>query len=606
MTGFDGEGGGRFGPGGAYAVRDPAAFARNLALAAERGARALTALLRQIEDGRNASALTDTLTDAFGALTRVGAYWTADPARLAQAQTRLFGRFFAAWQSAMLQAATGAGGWPLPKAADRRFSDPDWATSPFFAAIRQTYEATAAWAEELVEGADLDPPTRDKARFFLRQLTSALSPANFLLTNPELLKETAATNAANLARGMAMLAEDWEAGGGPLRPRQTDMGAFRLGENLASTPGKVILQNELCQLIQYERRTEKVFRRPLLIVPPWINKYYVLDLTPEKSLVRWLVDRGHTVFMVSWVNPDARHADMTFEDYIREGVLAAVDAVETATGEDRIHAVGYCVGGTLLSVALALMAARRDKRIASATLLTAQVDFAEAGDLKVLADARGIAGVENEMSRTGFLAGSTMAAAFNLLRAEELIWPYFVNGYFKGKKPLPFDLLYWNADSTRMARANHSFYLRNCYLENNLSAGRLTVGGKRIDLSKVKVPLYSLATREDHIAPARSVFAGLHCFGGPVRFVLTASGHIAGVVNPPARRKYRYWTGPRPEGAFEDWVSAATAHPGSWWEDWAAWLESLDGKRVKKKRRPGGRRLKPIEDAPGSYVRMRG
>jgi polyhydroxyalkanoate synthase len=345
-----------------------------------------------------------------------------------------------------------------------------------------------------------------------------------------------------------------------------------------------------------------VLKRPLLIVPPWINKFYVLDLTPEKSLIRWLVEQGHTVFVVSWVNPDDRHAEKSFEDYMKEGILEAVGVVEEATGEREINAVGYCVGGTLLSMTLGYMARREDKRIASATLLTTQVDFEFAGDLKVLFDADRIGGIEAEMQKTGYLEGSKMANAFNMLRSNDLIWPYVVNNYMKGKEPFPFDLLFWNADATRMPRANHSFYLRSCYLDNQLSKGKIVVGGETIDLKRVTIPIYNLATKEDHIAPAKSVFRSSSCFGGPVRLVVSGSGHIAGVVNPPSRKKYQYWVGGEPKGTLDDWLEKAEERPGSWWEDWHAWIESQDSARVSLQRSPGGTKLKPIEDAPGSYV----
>jgi polyhydroxyalkanoate synthase len=476
-----------------------------------------------------------------------------------------------------------------------------------FSALKQLYLATTRWAEELVDEAKgVDDMTRHKARFYLRQINNALSPTNFVLTNPELLKLTAETSGENLARGMRMLAEDVESGKGVLTPRQTDTTAFELGKNLATTPGKVIFRDAVCEVIQYAQTTDTVFKRPLLIIPPWINKFYVLDLTPEKSLIRWLVDKGHTVFVVSWVNPDERHANKGFEAYMTEGILEAIGAVEKATGAKKINTVGYCVGGTLLAITLAQMAASGDDRVVSATLLTAQLDFEFAGDLKVFAGADQIATVEAKMKQTGYLEGSKMATAFNLLRSNDLIWPYVVNDYLKGKEPLPFDLLYWNADATRMPAANHSFYLRNCYLENNLTKGRMRIAGERVDLSKVRVPVYNLATREDHIAPAKSVFVGSAFLGGPVRFVLSGSGHIAGVVNPPARRKYQYWTGGDPKGRYEDWLKSATEHPGSWWEDWARWLEALNDTRVKKRRRPGGGKLKPLGDAPGTYVRERG
>ncbi len=522
-------------PPSPYMVRDAETFARNLARAVEQGGRALAAYLKPHEEGKAADLIADATTEIVKTLGRIGEYWTSDPARLMEAQTRLFASYFAIWQSAIGAADPAAG-----NSGDRRFSDPEWNENPMFSALKQLYLATTHWAEQLVDEAEVDESTQQKARFYLKQINNALSPTNFVLTNPEVLKITAATNAENLVKGMRMLADDVSAGKGLLLPRQSDITAFKLGENLATTPGKVVFQNELIQLIQYTQTAESVWKRPLLIVPPWINKFYVLDLTPEKSLIHWLVEQGHTVFVVSWVNPDARHADKGFEHYMSEGILAALDAIEKATGERQANVVGYCVGGTLLAITLAYLAAGDEAgRVASMTLLTAQVDFEFSGDLKVFADADHIASVEAEMKRTGYLEGSKMATAFNLLRSNDLIWPYVVNDYLKGKEPLPFDLLYWNADATRMPCANHSFYLRNCYLENNLSKGRIAIGGRKIDLSKITVPIYNLATREDHIAPAKSVFIGCASFGGPVRFVLTGSGHIAGVVNPPARRKYQ-------------------------------------------------------------------
>jgi polyhydroxyalkanoate synthase len=359
------------------------------------------------------------------------------------------------------------------------------------------------------------------------------------------------------------------------------------------------------QLIQYAPTTEKVFKRPILIVPPWINKFYVLDLSPEKSFIKWCVDNGITVFVISWVNPNARLAKKSFEHYMSEGPLCALDVIKKATGENKVNAIGYCVGGTLLAVTLAHMAGKRDTRIASATFFASQVDFTHSGDLKVFADEEQIAAIERQMEERGYLDSRKMANSFNLMRSNDLIWPYVINNYFKGKEPLPFDLLYWNSDSTRMPAANHSFYLRNCYLENNLARGKMQIDGKTLDLGEVKIPIYNLATREDHIAPAKSVLLGSKFFGGPVRFVLTGSGHIAGVINPPARNKYQYWTGPKPVGADVDkWLAKAEEHPGSWWPDWLEWLKSHDA-AVVKARKPGGRKIEPIEDAPGSYVKVR-
>jgi polyhydroxyalkanoate synthase len=438
----------------------------------------------------------------------------------------------------------------------------------------------------------------------MRQIANALAPSNFVLTNPELLRETLMSNAENLVRGMHMLAEDIQAGGGDLRIRQSDSSMFEVGRNLAITPGKVVFQNDIMQLIQYAPSTEKVLKRPLLIVPPWINKFYVLDLTPEKSFIKWCVDQGITVFCVSWVNPDARLAKKSWEEYIREGPLAALDAIKQATGEEKVNAVGYCVGGTMLAAALAAMAVRGDERIVSATMFAAQVDFTYAGDLKVFVDEEQVELVERRMAERGYLEGKSMVTVFNMLRSNDLVWPYIINNYVRGKAPFPFDLLYWNSDATRLPAANHSFYLRNCYLNNTLAKGGMMIDNIPIDLKSIKVPVYNLATREDHIAPAKSVLFGSKYFGGRVRYVLAGSGHIAGVINPPDKNKYQYWTGRRPRSAnLDGWLAKATEHPGSWWPDWLAWLKHQDPTEAPA-RVPGDGALTPIEDAPGSYVKV--
>jgi poly[(R)-3-hydroxyalkanoate] polymerase subunit PhaC len=447
---------------------------------------------------------------------------------------------------------------------------------------------------------------RQRADFYTRQIVNAAAPSNFLFTNPVLLRATLSESGENLARGAQMLAEDIEAGGGDLKIRQSDMTRFDVGRDLGITPGKVIYQNDLMQLIQYAPATERVLKRPLLIVPPWINKFYVLDLTPEKSFIRWCVGQGLTVFVISWVNPDERLAAKDFGDYMRDGPLAALEVIGDITGEDRVSTVGYCVGGTLLAYALAYMAGKHDGRIASATFLTAQVDFTYAGDLKVFASTEAqVAAVEEQMAERGYLEGAKMAGAFNLLRSNELIWPYVINNYMKGETPFAFDLLYWNADSTRMPAANHSYYLRNCYLENNLAKGTLTEDNVALDLRRITIPVYNLATREDHIAPARSVYLGSSFFSGPMRYVLSGSGHIAGVVNPPAKHKYQYWTGDAPHGDdLNAWLRTATMHEGSWWPDWMAWLREQAPDEIDA-RQPGGGKHAPIEDAPGSYVKVR-
>jgi polyhydroxyalkanoate synthase subunit PhaC len=586
---------------------DVEAFSRNLARLVEEGGKALAAYLKPRQDGNGNRELAEEMNEVTKTLGQVAQYWLVDPQRTLELQTRLGKTYLDLWASAAKRLA-GEPSEPVavPAANDRRFADPEWTSNQFFDFLKQAYLLTTRFANELVSDAkDLDPHTRQKAEFYVRQIANALSPSNFVLTNPELLRETVTSNADNLVRGMHMLAEDIQAGGGELRIRQSDAATFEVGRNLAVTPGKVVFQNDVMQLIQYAPSTATVLKKPLLIVPPWINKFYVLDLTPEKSFIKWCVDQGLTVFCISWVNPDAHLAAKSWEDYIREGPLAALDAIKQATGEDHVHAIGYCVGGTLLAIALAAMAARGDDRVVSATMFAAQVDFTYAGDLKVFVDKDQVELVEQRMAERGYLEGKSMVTVFNLLRSNDLIWPYIINNYMRGKAPFPFDLLYWNSDATRLPAANHSFYLRNCYLDNRLTKGELVIGTTPIDLKAIKIPVYNLATREDHIAPARSVLLGSRYFGGPVRFVLSGSGHIAGVVNPPDKHKYQYWTGPKPRSAnLEGWLTKATEHPGSWWPDWLGWLKAQDQAEVPA-RVPGDGALKPIEDAPGSYVKVR-
>jgi polyhydroxyalkanoate synthase len=587
---------------------DIEAFSHNLARLVEESGRALAAYLKPREEGRDDnSELADEIAEVVKTLGQVAEYWLADPQRTVEVQTSLGKAYLDLWASAVRRLA-GEDTPPVatPAPGDKRFNDPEWTQNQFFDFLKQAYLLTAQWAERLVDAADLNPHTKQKAEFYVRQITNALAPTNFVLTNPELLRETFVSNADNLVRGMHMLAEDIERGGGNLQIRQSDSSMFEVGRNLATTPGKVVFQNELMQLIQYAPSTETVLKRPLLIVPPWINKYYVLDLTPEKSFIKWCVDQGLTVFCISWANPDAHLAQKTFEDYVRQGPLAALDAIKEATGEDKVHALGYCVGGTLLAVTLAAMAARHDKRIASATLFAAQVDFTYAGDLKVFVDEEQVKAIEHRMSERGYLDSRSMATVFNLLRSNDLLWPYVINNYLKGKAPFPFDLLYWNSDATRLPAANHSFYLRNCYLDNKLARGSMTLGNTPIDLKAVTVPIYNLATREDHIAPAKSVMFGSKLFGGDVRFVVAGSGHIAGVINPPVKKKYQYWTGPKPRSAdIDGWLAKAKERPGSWWPDWLLWITRQSPTEVPA-RVPGDGALKSIEDAPGRYVKVRG
>jgi polyhydroxyalkanoate synthase subunit PhaC len=591
---------------GQYPALDVEALAHNIAQAIEQGGKVLAAYLQPRATGEIKTTLANEIGEMVRSIGRVADYYMADPQRAFAAQTALTKQFVELWATT-LHRLQGEQAPPVvaPDITDKRFADAAWRDNPYFDFIKQAYVLTAHWADDLVNRADeLDPHEREKAQFYLRQVTAALSPSNFLATNPELLRTTLAESGENLVRGLKMLAEDIHAGHGTLRIRQSDARAFKLGVNMAATPGKVIFRNALIELIQYEPTTPDVYKRPLLIVPPWINKFYILDLNPEKSLIRWAVAQGLTVFVISWVNPDERHADKDFDSYRREGILAAIDSIEQATGERELAAVGYCVGGTLLAATLGYMAADNDRRIASATFFATQIDFADPGDLKVFVDAEQLKAVEERMAERGYLEGSAMANAFNMLRPNELIWSYFVNNYLKGKEPMPFDLLVWNSDSTRMPAANHKFYLRHCYLQNDLSNGRLKLDGRTIDLRKVTIPVYELATKEDHIAPARSAFTGAKSFGGPVRYVMAGSGHIAGVVNPPSKPKYQYWSGGPPEGKFDDWVAKAKETPGSWWPDWLAWLTAQAPEKVPA-RKPGDGKLTPLCDAPGEYVRVK-
>ena len=586
------------------AMPDLEAISRNMAAFMDASQKANAALLRPYHERDKTPGLSDETSEMLKTIGTVAESWLVDPHKALEAQMRLGSRYFELWSSAMRRMqGEAADDVESPAASDKRFSDPDWSRNPAFDFLKQAYLATSRWADAMVREADgLDDHTRAKAAFYVRQLTSALSPSNFVATNPELLRETMRENGANLVRGMTMLAEDIEAGGGEVKIRQSDASQFKVGDNIAVTPGKVIYRNDLMELIQYAPATETVLKRPLLIVPPWINKFYILDLNPQKSFIAWCVAQGFTVFCISWVNPDARQAEKGFEAYMKEGVLSALDAIEEATGEDRVSAIGYCVGGTMLSVTLAYMAAHGDERIESATFFTTQVDFTHAGDLQVFVDEAQVEAIEAVMKTRGYLEGSRMANAFNMLRPNDLIWPYVVNVYLKGQSPFPFDLLYWNADATRMPAANHSFYLRNCYLDNKLSKGEMVLDNTRLDLSKVGIPIFNLATREDHIAPAKSVHLGSKCFGGPVDYVVAGSGHIAGVVNPPAKPKYGYRTGKLdPKGSFEDWLGAAKEHEGSWWPYWFAWVERQAPERAPP-REPGTGALPPLADAPGTYV----
>ncbi|MBI1619428.1 class I poly(R)-hydroxyalkanoic acid synthase [Aquamicrobium zhengzhouense] len=588
-----------------YLVKEPESFAVNLARAVEEAGKVASSWLAAHERGELHSSTANPFADIVKTLSNLTEYWMKDPSRALEAQTRLFSAYLEVWSNSIQRLSQPEiGEVAKPEKGDKRFQDPEWANNAFFDFLKQAYLVTSRWANELVEHADLDDHTRHKAQFYVGQISHAISPSNFLLTNPELLRETMASNGENLVRGMRMLAEDFQAGGGDLKIRHTEPTHFEIGKHLALTPGKVVARNELAEILQYEPATDTVLKRPLLICPPWINKFYILDLNPQKSFIRWAVEQGHTVFVISWVNPDERHGTKCWEAYIREGLQFALDTIEEETDETEVNAIGYCVGGTLLAAALALFAKEGEERIKSVTFFTTQVDFTHAGDLKVFVDEDQIEALERAMSGKGYLDGTRMAMAFNMLRAGDLIWPYVVNNYLRGKAPLPFDLLFWNSDATRMGAANHSYYLRNCYLNNNLSAGRMELAGKKLSLSDVTIPIYNLAARDDHIAPARSVFEGSKCFGGQMTYVLAGSGHIAGVINPPSALKYQFWTSSASLADFDEWVANAHETAGSWWPHWQNWISGLDERHVPA-RTPLANGKASLGDAPGEYVMVR-
>jgi polyhydroxyalkanoate synthase len=582
--------------GDRYRMSDPELFTRNMMKLFDEGGRALQAYMSQSNGKAGPYNGVSEMGEAARVMGAVAQSLAADPSRVFAAQGKLAQDYAELWGRSMRR-MFGETVAPVaePEPGDNRFRDSDWRDNPFFDFWKQAYLLTSRWAGDVVgETQGVDPVTKRKAEFYVNQIAAALSPSNFAATNPEVLRETMATNGQNLLDGMAQLAADLRKSGDVMRISQTDASAFEVGRNLAVSPGKVVFQNEIIQLIQYAPTTPNVRETPVLMVPPWINKFYILDLVPEKSFVKWTVDQGYTVFMVSWVNPDARLSGKTFEDYMRDGLLTAIDAVIRQTG----------VGGTLLAAALAWMADKGDDRIASATFLTTQVDFSEAGDLLVFIDDTQLKSLEEMMAERGYLDGSRMATVFNMLRPKDLIWPYVVNNYLLGKKPLPFDLLFWNSDSTRMPAANHAFYLREFYRHNRLAKGEMTLGGVRLDLGAIRVPVYTLGTRDDHIAPARSVLNGARLFGGPVRVAIAGSGHIAGVVNPPAKKKYQYWCDGDDPGAMDAWLASAKEKPGSWWPDWTWWLGEHSGADVDP-RDPAAGPLGVVEDAPGSYVRDR-
>ncbi|HEY4078517.1 MAG TPA: class I poly(R)-hydroxyalkanoic acid synthase [Rhizomicrobium sp.] len=583
---------------------DTGEFARNMLSVGMKSQQLLVDFISRSAKRENPSPL-DPL-NISGAMMALAKAMSGDRAHVLEAQTAWWNNVMTLWESTARRMLGGqADNVVEPAPGDRRFRAEEWQQNEIFDFIKQSYLLTANAMQEMVGKLNgLEESERQRVAFYTRQFADALAPTNFPLTNPDVLKATFASNGENLVKGLDNLLADIERGDGELSIRRSADG-FVIGENVATAPGKVVFRNEVMELLQYSPTTDEVHERPLLIFPPWINKYYIIDLRPENSFVRWLVGQGYTVFLVSWVNPGADMAEAGFEEYMRGGIFAALDAVEKATGVRDPNCVGYCIGGTLLAATLAYMAAKGEDRVHSATFWAAQTDFSEAGELSVFVDEAQLEALKQKMeSEGGVLPGSKMAGAFNMLRANDLIWSFVINNYMLGKQPMPFDLLYWNSDTTRMPEKLHLSYLRQCYKENALSQGRMKLDGVKLDLSKIKVPVYFQSAKEDHIAPAGSVFKGSRLFGGPVRFVIAGSGHIAGVINPPAAKKYQYWTNEGGAADIEAWRAGAKEHAGSWWPDWDAWLSKLSGPKVPA-RTPGDGDLKALGDAPGTYVKVK-
>lgn len=593
-------------PQGDFPLPDWSIFARNLVEAGKKSQELIVDYLSRRDAKPPGVEMVDPM-NVSAAFVNLASKMMHDPKQILDAQAQLWSAHLNLWQSAAKRLIGGPTEPVAPApAGDKRFKDPAWRDNQIFDFIKQSYLLTASWMQDTVQSVDgVDDKTRKKIAFYTRQFVDAMSPSNFILTNPEVLKETLRTNGENLVRGLSHVIEDLERGQGKLAIRQVDDSKFEVGGNLATTPGKVVFQNDMMQLLQFSPTTEEVYERPLLIIPPWINKYYILDLKPENSFIRWAVAQGYTLFVVSWVNPDARMSRKTFDDYLTEGFYEALDAVEKASGVREMNVIGYCIGGTLTAAGLAHMATKKDDRIKSATFFTAQVDFTEAGDLTVFVDDDQLNNLESQMkAQGGYLDGGAMAQTFNMLRSNDLIWSFVVNNYLMGREPMAFDLLYWNSDATRMPIAMHMQYMRECYRDNLLAQGQMTLAGVKLDLRKIKVPVFLQSSKEDHIAPAKSVFKAMKIFGGKNTFMMAGSGHIAGVINPPSAKKYQYWTNDKPADTLDEWRAGATETPGSWWHYWDEWLAPKSGKKVKA-RVPGDAKLKVIEDAPGSYVKMK-
>lgn len=585
-------------------VEESAEFAANMAQVMQRSQEVWARMLEAgAKDEHPLHADPLNVAPVFSGLT---AEMMAHPRDLAEKSLELWTQQAELWRRTMMGWMGAEEPQPLvePERGDKRFKDEEWSKNQVFSYMKQAYLLSSRWAQDVAHTIG-DMPERDRRKvdFYMRNIVEAMSPTNFAMTNPEVLRATASEKGANLVRGVEAMAKDVARGKGKLLIRQTDMEAFKVGENMATTPGAVIWRNEALELIQYAPATEEVYARPLLIIPPWINKYYILDLNEQKSMVKWLSEQGYTVFIVSWVNPTEKQKDETWDSYMSH-LLKVVDVVLKETDQDKLNVVGYCIGATMTGTMLAHMAKKGDDRVSSCTFFTGQFDFSNAGDLQVFVDDQTVQVVDEQMDK-GYLPAESMANAFNMLRSSDLIWSYVVANYMLGKDPFPFDLLYWNADSTAMPAKVHHYYLDRFYNDNALARGDLVVQGGKIDLSDISMPIYHQASREDHIAPAASVYRGAKLLeNAKNRFVVAGSGHIAGVVNPPSMKKYQHWVRPgMRQETVEDWLAGAKEVEGSWWPDWDRWLAKLSGRKVAA-REPGAVNG-VVEAAPGAYVKMR-
>lgn len=590
----------------ATGMSDPVAFGKILMDVAERVQPLLTDIVTKMD--LNDSAFSFDPMNMQDAYVRFMETLWSDPQKLAEMQMQYWNNWMSLWQ----ESAKRLNGEPSktlyePQKGDRRFQSPLWSENPVFDFIKQSYLLTAQWSDKVVGNTEgLDDATRQKMAFMTKQYINAVAPTNFLMTNPEVIQETIDSKGENLVRGLENLIEDLERGHGMLRISTTNYDSFHLGENIATTKGSVVYQNDLMQLIQYQPQTKEVFKRPLLVIPPWINKFYILDLREENSYISWLVAQGHTVFVISWVNPDRELAKKKFEDYMEEGIFDALNRIRDITGEPDANVISYCLGGTLTAATLGWLAAQKKaSRIASATFLTTLIDFKDAGDMKIFMDDAQIEMLTKKMDAKGVLDASQMRQTFSLLRANDMIWSFVVNNYLMGREPFPFDLLYWNDDATNMPAAMHHFYLQKFYCDNLLiEKNGMTLNDVDIDMGTVETPCYFLSAREDHIAPWEATYAGTQLLKGPCQFTLAASGHVGGVVNPPHKNKYCHWVNDKNPQTPNEWLESAQSHDGSWWPHWQKWAEEFTNGKVKA-RKPGSEKYKPIEDAPGSYVKMK-